>query len=128
MKKNVKALVREKFPGAFCKPTEKGYVVFHNDTVMSSPRGCPRVAWEEVYIDRLKPTELELTKLRRRTNRKDEIMDLVAQGYEHKEISARLFIGRPTVTTHIMTLKKEYGARNTKHLLKLWLEEKWRRE
>jgi DNA-binding NarL/FixJ family response regulator len=54
-------------------------------------------------------TELEDIKL---TDRESEILNLLSQGYMNKEIASRLFVGVPTVRTHLSHIYEKLHVRS----------------
>lgn len=58
----------------------------------------------------------------RLTPRENEIMTLVADGYEDKEISAKLKISAWTIRTHLKSLFLKLEARNRSHAAAIYIK------
>lgn len=56
------------------------------------------------------------------TNRKREILSLVAQGFSSKRIGTRLGISPSTVNQHLEVLQLKLGAHNRTHLIVLAIQ------
>ena len=46
------------------------------------------------------------------TNRENEVLDLISQGYSNKEIADKLFISSHTVKAHISSVIAKLNAKN----------------
>jgi two-component system, NarL family, response regulator NreC len=53
------------------------------------------------------------------TNREEEILNLISQGYTNKEIAAKLFISKRTVDGYREAILDKFRARNTAQLITL---------
>lgn len=71
------------------------------DLVAGGPAPAPPRGWDEL------------------TDREREVFALVAAGLSNEEIGAELFLGRPTVKTHVSRLLAKLGARDRVQLVVL---------
>lgn len=55
------------------------------------------------------------------SKRQLEVINLIADGYSNQEIAQQLFLSVNTIKTHRKDLIEKYEARNSTHLVKLWL-------
>lgn len=56
--------------------------------------------------------------------KKDQIIALLADGLTSREIGNKLKLSHRTIEVHIAGLKMVYGAKNTTHLVAMWVREK----
>lgn len=56
------------------------------------------------------------------TPRQDEIIRLVAEGYQNAEIAHTLGVDEETVKTHVRKMLSRLEARNRTHAVALWLK------
>ena len=61
----------------------------------------------------------------RLTPRENDIITLVADGYEDKEISAKLNISEWTIRTHLKSLFLKLEARNRSHAAAIYIKFKY---
>lgn len=54
------------------------------------------------------------------TPRQREVVELLAQGFSHKEIGARLFLATSTVKQYVADAKARFGANTTIGLVTKW--------
>ena len=59
------------------------------------------------------------------TPRENQIITLVADGYEDKEISAKLKISEWTIRTHLKSLFLKLEARNRSHAAAIYIKFKY---
>ncbi len=67
---------------------------------------------------------LNLAKAKRLTNREEEVVKLIAQGLNNKEISASLFISEKTVKNHITNILRKLDLRDRVQVAIWAIEEK----
>jgi DNA-binding NarL/FixJ family response regulator len=83
-----------------------------------------KVANGEKYIDDNIKKMLEIGKWLNISSREKEVIELLTEGYLQKEVADKLFISHRTVETHIKNLLKRMNAKNSAHLISIYLNYK----
>lgn len=76
------------------------------------------------YIDKNIKAMLEIGKWLNISNREKEVINLLSQGLTQKEIADKLHISNRTVETHIKKLSSKMGAKNSAHLVSIYVKYK----
>lgn len=76
------------------------------------------------YVDKNIKSMLEIGKWLDISNREKEIINLLSQGYTQKEVAEKLFISNRTVETHVKNLTNKIDAKNTAHLIAIYVQYK----
>ena len=82
------------------------------------------VANGEKYIDHNIKKMLEIGKWLNISSREKEVIELLTEGYLQKEVADKLSISHRTVESHIKNLLKRMNAKNSAHLISIYLNYK----
>lgn len=110
--------------GYLLKSTDKDHLV---QAIESVHRGKQFIdaAVKEILLDHVLEEKKKALSRPTFTRREQEMLQLIVEGLNNKEIAAKLFLGQRTVETYRLNMMMKLGVKNLACLIRKAIEEKW---